>query len=79
VQNGSIEFVFILNPRDGHSPRALIPRSIALLAAKHWDQCGEMKLITFELQARLSQIKSEAFKYSLLQWIEIPRNVEIIG
>jgi hypothetical protein len=77
VQNDSTEYILILDSKNRGSTRVWIRGSITILAAKSLHKDRETEIIRFELQTRLSRIKPGAFSFSLLNSIEIPRNVQI--
>jgi hypothetical protein len=55
-----------------------IGRNIEILESNSFSQCKLLSSITFESNSRLTRIESEAFSFSSLQSIVIPRNVEFI-
>jgi hypothetical protein len=81
VQNGSIEFILILDSENRGSTRVCILGSITVLAAESWYEDRKTEIITFESQMPLTRIESEAFSSPSPspQSIEIARNVDIFG
>jgi hypothetical protein len=53
-----------------------IGRNIKVLGSKCFFRCGSLSSITFESNSQLTRIELEAFSYSSLQSIVIPRNVQ---
>jgi hypothetical protein len=56
----------------------LIPRNVEILGSKCFLSCKSLSSITFESHSYLTRIESEAFSFSSLQSIVIPRNVQFI-
>jgi hypothetical protein len=48
VENGSIQYILILDLKNRGSTRVWIPRSITILAAKSLSENRETEIITFE-------------------------------
>jgi hypothetical protein len=62
----------------GNSSNLQIPSDIEILESDCFASCEMLSLITFESNSRLKRIKSDAFSFSSLESIVIPRNVQFI-
>jgi hypothetical protein len=79
AENGSVKDEFCLNRANSGFELVWIPNSIRGWAPNLWEKSGQIHSISFESNSRLIRIESDAFSFSSLQSIEIPRNVEILG
>jgi hypothetical protein len=89
IESGSERFViendFLIDILDhklirdfSKSPTIEIGMNIEILGSKCFSSCKSLSSITFESNSHLTRIESEAFSYSSLQSIVIPRNVRFI-
>jgi uncharacterized protein YajQ (UPF0234 family) len=89
IESGSEIFViendFLIDVLDhklirnfSESSKIEIGKHIEILGSKRFSSCNVLSSITFEANSNLTRIESEAFSYSSLRSIVIPRNVQFI-